>query len=322
MKTGHVRLICMYLLLMVGASACGQAANSVGSGADLQGTITISGAWALYPMVVRWGEEFHTLHPDVAFNISAGGAGKGMADTLANAVDLGMVSRVVYAQEIEKGAFWVAVAKDAVFLTVNEQNPVWADLHEQGVTRETLIGIFITGEVTTWGQVVGRSDVTDPIHVFTRSDAAGAPATWAEYLGQSQEDLLGIGVYGDPGLLDAVLKDPLGIGYNNLNYAFDMDTGQPVAGTLVVPLDVNENGRTDPTELTDTKAQAVQAVAMNEYPSPPARDLNLVTNGAPSALVQAFLIWVLTDGQVYLDEAGYVALPVPQLAVELEKLAP
>ena len=38
-----------------------------------------------------------------------------MADALANAVDIGMVSREIYPVEEEKGAFWVPVAKDAVF---------------------------------------------------------------------------------------------------------------------------------------------------------------------------------------------------------------
>jgi phosphate transport system substrate-binding protein len=53
-------------------------------------------------------------------------------------------------------------------------------------------------------------------------DAAGAPETWAKYLGnKKQEDLLGIGVFGDPGIAEAVAKDPLGIGYNNLGYAYD-----------------------------------------------------------------------------------------------------
>jgi phosphate transport system substrate-binding protein len=139
----------------------------------LQGTITISGAWALYPMMVRWGEEYQKVHPEVSFDISAGGAGKGMADALAGAVDVGMVSRDVSAQEVEKGAFYVSVTKDAVFPTVNAENPVWGDLVRQGIPRETFIGIYITGEVTTWGQVVGRPDVTAPIHVFTRSDASG-----------------------------------------------------------------------------------------------------------------------------------------------------
>ncbi|MCB9419547.1 MAG: substrate-binding domain-containing protein [Ardenticatenaceae bacterium] len=311
-------LVCSLLGLLL--TGCGQADTAVTQADEMQGTITVSGAWALYPMMVRWSEEFQAVYPNVEFNISAGGAGKGMADALSNAVDIGMVSRTIYPEEEEKGAFWVSVTKDAVFLTINEQNPVAEALHQQGVSRETLVGIFITGEITTWGEVVGQPEMTDPIHVFTRSDAAGAPATWAEYLGQKQEDLLGVGVYGDPGLLDAVIKDPLGIGYNNLNYAFDMDSGLPVAGARVVSLDVNENGRADPEELYDTKDQAVQAVLDGTYPSPPARELNLVTNGQPTGLVKAFLIWVLNDGQAYLEESGYVALSADRVAVELQKL--
>jgi phosphate transport system substrate-binding protein len=286
----------------------------------LQGTITISGAWALYPLMVRWGEEFQKLHPDVRFDISAGGAGKGMADALSDAVDIGMVSREIYPEEVDKGAFWVSVTKDAVFPTASESNPIWDDLRQQGIDRETFLGIYITGEVTTWGQVVGRPEVTDPIHIFTRSDACGAAATWAEYLGGMQEDLLGIGVYGDPGLLDAVVKDPAGIGYNNLNYVFDMDTGAPLAGVRVVPVDVNGNGIADPGEVYQTKAQAVSAVANGDYPSPPARDLNLVTQGKPQGLTKGFVVWVLTEGQSFVDEVGYIALSPEKLDAERAKL--
>ena len=286
----------------------------------LKGTITVSGAWALYPLMVRWGEEFQKLHPDVRFDISAGGAGKGMADALANAVDIGMVSREVYPEEVEKGAFWVSVTRDAVFPTVNEENPVREELHGKGVSQEMLMGIFVTGQITTWGQVVGRPEVTDPIHVFTRSDACGAAATWASYLGKAQEDLLGIAVYGDPGLLDAVVKDHLGIGFNNLNYVFDMETGMPVTGARVVPIDVDGSGRAEPEEVYHTKEQAVNGVAMGRYPSPPARDLNLVTLGKPAGLAKAFVTWDLTDGQDYVAEVGYSSLPQDRRGAELEKL--
>jgi phosphate transport system substrate-binding protein len=321
-RVNYALLVLLTLGLLTTALACGSSGQgqSVSAGGNLKGTITVSGAWALYPLMVRWGEEFQKLHPDVRFDISAGGAGKGMADALANAVDIGMVSRAIYPEEVEKGAFWVSITKDAVFGTVNEGNPVWEDLHQKGMTHDTLVGIYITGEVTTWGQVVGRPEVTDPIHVFTRSDACGAAATWAEYLGGAQEDLLGIAVYGDPGLLDAVVKDPSGIGFNNLNYAFDMDTGKPVAGARVAPLDVNGNGRADPEEVYDTKEQAVDAVAADRYPSPPARDLNLVTSGKPAGLVNTFIIWVLTDGQSYVGEAGYISLSREKLDEGLRKL--
>ncbi|MFH1633019.1 MAG: substrate-binding domain-containing protein [Chloroflexota bacterium] len=323
MKTQISRtiLICMIILMLFAISCRPSGSGTTAQdGSDLKGTIAVSGAWALYPLMVRWGEEFQKLHPDVRFDISAGGAGKGMADALSDAVDVGMVSREIYPEEIERGAFWVSVTKDAVFPTVNAKNPVWDDLYQTGISREKLIAIYITDEITTWGQVVGRPEVTDPIHVFTRSDACGAADTWAGYLGAAQEDLLGIAVYGDPGLLDAVIKDPLGIGFNNLNYAFDMDTGLPVAGAQVAPVDINANGQADPDETYDNKEMAVEAVATGYYPSPPARDLNLVTLGQPSGLVKAFITWVLTDGQSYVSEAGYIALPQDRLDEELMKL--
>ena len=311
MKHFKFTLFLLIALTMV-LSACG--------GSQEQSTITVSGAWALYPMMQRWAEEYQKLNPDIQFDISAGGAGKGMTDALAGAVDIGMVSRDITPEEEAKGAYWVPVVKDSVFPMVSTDNPVLQDLLAKGVTKEIFEKIYITGEITTWGQVVGRDDVTDAITVYTRSDAAGAPEVWAKYLGKKQEDLLGIGVYGDPGVLDAVIKDPLGIGYNNLGYAFDNASGAPVAGSVAVPIDVNENGVADPDEILETKTEAIEAVASGKYPSPPARPLNLVTNGKPSSIIQKFIEWILTDGQQFVGEAGYVQLTAEQLNEAIQKI--
>ena len=72
--------------------------NSVES----KGHITISGAWALYPMAVKWAEEFQKVYPGIKIDISAGGAGKGITDALSGSVDLGMVSRDINPQELQK----------------------------------------------------------------------------------------------------------------------------------------------------------------------------------------------------------------------------
>ncbi|MCX9013142.1 MAG: substrate-binding domain-containing protein, partial [Candidatus Methanoperedens sp.] len=86
-----------------GTSTPAAASQTSVSSKGLEGTITLSGAFALYPMAVRWGEEFQKLHPKVKVEVSAGGAGKGMADTLGGLVDIGMVSRDIDKSEIEKG---------------------------------------------------------------------------------------------------------------------------------------------------------------------------------------------------------------------------
>lgn len=316
-RRGAVVVIVVALIVPL-LAACGQPAAQP-QGGELKGTITASGAFALYPMMVKWGEEYQKLHPGVQFDISAGGAGKGMTDALGGQVDIGMVSRSIKPEEEKQGAYWVSVVKDAVFPGVNEKNPVLQDLLSQGVSHDKFVDVFITGKIKTWGELVGRPEIKDEIHVYTRSDACGAADAWAKYLGKVQEDLKGIGVFGDPGIAEAVAKDPLGIGYNNLSYAYDAASGKPVAGLTILPLDADGNGKATTDEVMDTKAKAMQAVASNKYPSPPARALNVVTKGKPSGLLQDFILWTLTDGQKFVDSAGYVVLPQDLLNEGMQK---
>jgi len=285
-------------------------------------TIKASGAFALYPMMVKWGEEYHKLHPEVTVETSAGGAGKGMTDALSGMVDLGMVSRDIAPEEIAQGAYYVAVTKDAVVVTVNRNNPVLLDILAKGIDKEMFYDIFVAGNVTTWGEVVGKPSITDKINVYTRSDSCGAADTWAKYLGKKQEDLKGIGVYGDPGVVEAVRKDRLGVGYNNIGYAYDMDTKAQVDDISVVPIDINGNGKVDSSEsFYATKSDIVKAINDKAYPSPPARLLNLVTKGSFTGATKDFVKWILTDGQKYVEEAGYVSLPQSVLTEQINKLS-
>jgi len=289
---------------------------------ELKGQISLSGAFALYPLAVKWAEEFRKLHPKVKIDISGGGAGKGITDALAKVVDLGMVSRELKPEEIAKGAWFVAVAKDAVVPTINAKNPKLKELLAKGITQEAATKIFVTGESKTWGNVLGiQSNI--PIHVYNRSDACGAGETWAKFLGnKKQEDLLGTGVFGDPGVAAAVQKDPIAIGYNNIAYAYDLKTKRPNSGILVLPIDVNKNGKIDAAEnFYSTSNQLITAIAQGKYPSPPARDLYLVSNGKPTnPVVKAFLKYILTVGQKYNVPNGYISLPKSKLNNGIAKL--
>jgi phosphate transport system substrate-binding protein len=288
---------------------------------ELSGTLTLSGAWALYPMAVRWSEEFSKLHPKVRIDVQAGGAGKGIADAIAGVVDLGMVSREIQPTEVDKGAFAIAVVKDGVVPTVSEKNPLLDRILSSGLKKEGFIAIWITETAKTWGDALGTTDKTG-LHVYTRSDACGAAETWAAFLGKRQEDLKGIGVYGDPGLAEAVRRDPAGIGFNNINYAYDAKTLKPLPGIMILPIDLDGNGKIDPAESFYQNRDAITAaIARGAYPSPPARDLYLVSKGRPqNPLLLEFLRWVLTEGQQFVAETGYIGLSHEKLADGLKKI--
>ncbi|MCF8373733.1 MAG: substrate-binding domain-containing protein [Bacteroidales bacterium] len=295
--------------------------SSCASEKQKEQTITLSGAFALYPLVIKWSEEYQKEHPDVRFNISAGGAGKGMADALAGVVDLGMFSREISQEEKNQGVWWTGLTIDAVIPTISAQNPWLETIKTRGLTRDEFAKIFLYGTCTDWDELL-KTGNPKGISVFTRSDACGAAETWAKYMGGKQENLQGIGIFGDPGIAEAVAKDPTSIGFSNCNYAYDVKTGKKRAGVEVAPIDINENGTLDPEEdFYYDFSLVLKAIAGGIYPSPPARELYFVAKGKPQKeSVLQFIRWTLTDGQKFIAEAGYVPISQSKIDEYLGKL--
>ncbi|HBG70669.1 MAG: phosphate ABC transporter substrate-binding protein [Bacteroidetes bacterium GWF2_43_63] len=309
----------IFLVLAIIAAGCGNKKQEQKSD-KLSGNISISGAFALYPMAQKWAEEFMKENPDVKIDISAGGAGKGMTDVLNGMVDMAMFSRSVSPEEENQGAWKIAVAKDVVLPTINAKNPVYAELKTRGLTKEEFQKIYITQEIKDWSQLKLKGG--GAISLFSRSDACGAAEMWAKFMDGAQEDLKGVGVFGDPGIADAVKNDVKGVGFNNIIYAYDYKTGKIQDGIGIIPIDINGNGKVDPEEdLYSDMKLLTGAIRDGKFPEPPARPLYFICKGKPdNAIVLAFLNYILTTGQQWVEESGYVKLPEAMVETEKKKL--
>ena len=372
MKSASVFLAVLIAFGLIFTAGCTGSPSSGTTGEEE--TIYITGAFALYPMMIKWSEEYRIDNPGVKFEISAGGAGKGMTDALSGMADIGMVSREIYPEEQSQGAYYVAVAKDAVVGTVNSNNPDLETIKKYGVTEKDLKEIYIDNSIKSWGDFEKMNGADSVINVYTRADACGAASIWASFIGDyAQEDINGIAVSGDPGLAEAVRADtygvgfnninyadasseliydnpyqlliavvlsaqctdkrvnmitpeffkkyPDGVGFNNINYAYDPTTGIPIEGITIIPLDLNENGVIDPNEdFYSSRGELMEAIANGIYPSPPARELNLVTKDEFSGATKEFVRWILTDGQKYVEETGYIPLSQGIIEENLNKV--
>lgn len=325
---GRIIVLIIFILTMVAISGCSgkqKNKNKMKKQAheynhEYSGSIQLSGAFALYPIVVKWAEEFKKINPEVRIDISGGGAGKGIADVLANVVNIGMVSRAVHDEELAKGAYPIRVAKDAVLPIVNAYNPELEEIKKKGL-RKSIAQMLWTRRLVTWGQVLGTSS-TVPVHVFTRSDACGAGETFSAWFGKKQEDLRATAIFGDPGLASAVQRDNSAIGYSSIAYVYDQHTQKPFEKLTVIPIDINENGKIDPDEEFYKDSETlVRAISEGRYPSPPTRDLYLVTNGKPmDPIVTAFFKYILSKGQEHAQETGYIGLTKEMQEIEKAKL--
>ena len=121
-KRRCLRLLTPILAALLSFSSCQQKQQDIVLADNLQGSISISGAFALYPMAVEWTNEFAARHPQVRIDLSSGGAGKGMTDVINGMVDFAMLSREPHDEEREKGAIDFTVAKDAVLPVFSSSN--------------------------------------------------------------------------------------------------------------------------------------------------------------------------------------------------------
>lgn len=271
-------------------------------------SISVSGAFALYPLMVEWADEYKKLNPNVEISIQAGGAGKGMTDLLNGMVDIAMVSREISKEEELKGAHKFAVCKDATLPIVSANNPYVDSLMKRGIKKTELIEIF-TDKIKFWDIILNKN-VKNKINVYTRSDSCGAGETFANYLGFHQEDLEGIGIFGDPQIVQAVAKDKMGIGYANIAFIFDIKSKKVYKGVKILPLDLNEDGKiSEDEDFYNERSNVTEAIKNGKLPSPPARNLYLVIKkDNEKEILKDFLKWILTDGQNIAEKSGFVKI--------------
>jgi phosphate transport system substrate-binding protein len=321
MKKAFLIFVVINIILTYG---CGNRSNRNGkdSKEDLKGTISISGSSAFYPLVQKWTEEFQKVYPNTRIDVSAGGDSKGMADALSGQVNIGMLSREISKEESGNGAWFIAVAKNAVLPIINPGNPVLQQLMLKGMKKETLKDIFIMGKVTNWSVASGKKKIDEKINVYKRSDACGEADIWAKYLGKNQEDLIGAAESGDDGLIQAVKSDKDGIGFTNIGYAYDLSSKYENTGIKVLPIDLNSNGILDDKEYFYQHKDSLQrAIKDGRFPKLLSPELYFVCKEKPTdKLAITFLKWVLSDGQRFISNAGYVALPDARLKAELDKM--
>jgi phosphate transport system substrate-binding protein len=272
------------------------------------GPIKITGAFALSPLTQVWITEFQKTHPYVKFEVEANGSGRGLNDITAGKTDLAMIS-----SDLPSGVdtfLWVIpVARLACVPVVSAKNPYLKDILKAGMKKEDLSGLFSGNNPKTWGELYGKS-ASGKTNAYLRSDSSGATDVLAKFLWLQPNEIKGTPVNGEDKMLEAVKNDPLAIGYCNFIYAIDVKTHAFNPDLVILPLDLNQNGKLDQKEnFYDNVDNLQRAMWLGRYPCVLTRNLYLVSNGKPATKEMVeFLIWVLTDGQKLVPSQGYIEL--------------
>lgn len=270
--------------------------------------ITISGAYALAPVMQVWIAEFQKTHPYVKFKLNVNGSGQGLRDILAGNVDLAMIS-----EELPKGIdsiLWIApVARLGVVPVISAKNPYLKEIMEKGITRDNLVDLFSGVNPKTWGELADKSS-KDPVKVYLRGDSSGATGTLAKYLWIDRNEIKGIPVMGEKELINQVKNDPFALSYCNFIYAFDPGKKEFLDDLKVVPINFLGKERLEGNaKIFDSYEHLQRGMWLGRYPCSLIRNLYLVSKGKPRTREMVdFMYWIVTDGQQFVPENGYIEL--------------
>lgn len=281
----------------------------------VSGNLSSIGSDTLNNLMTLWAEGFQKQYPNVRIQIEGKGSSTAPPAMISGTAQLGPMSRVMKANEIddfEKKYGYkptaVRVAIDALAVYVNKDNPI------QSLTMQQVDAIFSKtrrcggGKVGNWADVGLKDWGTRPISLYGRNSASGTYGFFKEHAlcgGDYRDE-----VKEQPGsasVVQGVTEDLNSIGYSGIGYR--------TSGVRAVPLLAKAG---------DKPHEASQAeVASGGYPL--SRFLYVYVNKAPNKpldpLVREFLRFVLSrNGQDTVVKDGYFPLSKKLVDEELAKL--
>lgn len=222
--------------------------------------VTISGASTVAPLAAEIAKRFEKLHPGVRVDVQTGGSSRGVNDVRRELIDIGMVSRALYENEIDLRAY--IIATDGIAMIVHKSNPVAT------LTRKQITDIY-TGKVRGWSEVgPGKGTIV----VENKAEGRSTLDLFVEYFKLNVAEIRADVIVGDNAqAIKVVAGNPLALGYVSIGAAvFEAENGTPIK----------------PLALEGVKP-TIEAVANKAFPI--VRELNFVVKRPPEGLVKDFI---------------------------------
>lgn len=250
--------------------------------------ITVKGSDTMVILAQRWAELYMKKKPDVTIQVTGGGSGTGISALINGTTDICNASRPMKPAEKQKlklrfSSLGVEIktAKDGIALYVHEKNPV------KELTVAQIKDIY-TGKITNWKDV-GGNDAR--IILYSRENNSGTYVYFKENVLDDEDYAPSCqNMPGTAALVNAVSKDPNGLGYGGAAYA---------------------KGIRDIAVKNDAGSPAYLPTAENvkagHYPI--TRFLFMYVKSRPTGAMKEYIDWILSDeGQEIVSKVGYFPL--------------
>ena len=303
MKT-TISLFIGLLLLLLSASAGSKEDPGKNNGSQ-QGSVSIMSTPDLFPLTSKWADEYNRLHPGMQIKVI--NAPYENIDLGANE-NLSFIANKSQTAVQNQGNWKMVVGRAIIVPAMNAGNPFMNEILKRGISADQFAQMIINPEKQNWGTLLGTAQ-NAPVHIFMVNDET-VKAGIARFIQVTQMPDNSITMGNSDEVIAAVQKDPYAIGFCKVSNILNPENQSLVENIRLLPVDKNGNGSLDQFEdIYHDMALFQRGVWIGKYPRALYSNIFAISKVPPSGESElAFLRWVLTDGQQYLDSKGYSEL--------------
>lgn len=260
------------------------------------------------PLLEKWASEYEKEYPEVEIIFTKGRSSDEKADlSLVSSAD---VTGGKSAQTV------LLAGRYALLPVANAENPLLVNAGRKGLNKDRLENLFFDKGVLEGLGDPSSEEQTGEITVYSGHKPESFAGAVAAHFGYSTADFRGRKISGDDVfLIQAILKDQTGITFNSLNYVFDTETRKLKEGLALLPLDLKKNEREILAE--GNLDQIIALIEEQNIPLFPVENIGFVYKDNNRA-AKEFLRWILSEGQSYNHEYGFLQTEETVLTAQLK----
>jgi phosphate transport system substrate-binding protein len=286
-----ISIVAIYFLLLIASASFAQEAS--------KDKVIITGVRFAYPLVEKWIQEYKAINPEANVYIEA------RTSTDPSAYDL-LIEAYEPDKVVKETREFIYLGRYALLPVANAQSALAKTYQDKGLTTELFKQIYFND---IYADKKDAKKIEGNYTVYTRSQKAGAPITFAHYFGFEQANIKGKAIAGaDEHLIKALLKDSVGVSYSVPGLLYDLKTRKQRDGLVVLSVDTDGNNRLNADEkFYSNLDEVILKLESGSFKNIPTEYLHLsISKNNPNPEALKFLQWVLENGQTHLHDYGFL----------------
>lgn len=282
-------------------------------------TFTVLSSPDLELLSNAWIDQYKIINPEADIKVN-NIKNKNFEKELNDGKSVALVTSK-YADNINRDKYKVlVVGRDVIVPVINAENPIKDILYSNGVSADNFSRLFDNSENPNWKTLFGVDNDCAINYYYSGDESVNKPVI--EFLGKDNNQINGVKFKNTNEVVDAVRNDINGLAFVRITDVIDNESNDLLSNIMLLPIDKNENGVMDSfDQIYGNLNTFLRGVWIGKYPR------ELVTNiySVSSATTDnknsdAFISWVLTDGQSNLNSLGYCKLVIGERQSRLDKL--